>query len=247
MAKPTRDQPSKTWSASQVVAHNLTRARELRGLTQAEVAERLSRFTGARWSQVTVAQAEGSVSGQRVRSFSANELVALARTFDLPVLYFFLPPTDAAGGLEAPDAPAKGWPWEYLLMLVWGHAKNFGVVAERAAPWAHVSTILTVPADDVLDGEPDDHVLADLVRKRERFTPEDMLAVAFNGLARRWMRGSMRPGEEVASLAANLRGLADALEAFDGYRPGTFFDAEEVRRIGDGLDDRDETEGEEDR
>ncbi len=41
--------------ASQVVAHNLSRARELRGLTQTEVAERLARFTGARWSQATVA------------------------------------------------------------------------------------------------------------------------------------------------------------------------------------------------
>ena len=128
-----------------------------------------------------------------------------------------------------PDSPAKGWPWEYLLLMVWGHAKNFPLVAERAAPWAHASTVLTVPADDLLDGEPDDNVLADLVRHRERFTPEDMLAVAFNGLARRRMRGSIRPGEDVAALAANLRGLADALEAFGNYRPGTFFDADEVR------------------
>ncbi len=52
---------------------------------------------------------------------------------------------------------------------------------------AEGSAVLTVPDDDVL---------ADLVRHRERFTPEDMLAVAFNGLARRRMRGSMRPGEE---------------------------------------------------
>ncbi|MDP9418593.1 MAG: hypothetical protein M3P53_00240, partial [Actinomycetota bacterium] len=151
------------------------------------------------------------------------------RTFDLPVLYFFLPPEDEQRGFAAADSPAKGWPWEYLLMLVWGHAKNFPLVAERAAPWAHASTILTVPKEDILDGEPDDRVLAELARRRERFTPEDMLAVAFNGLARRRMRGSLRPGEEVASLAANLRGLADALEAFDNYRPGTFFDREEVR------------------
>ncbi len=36
------------WTASQVVAHNVTRGRELRGLTQAEMAERLTRFTGGR-------------------------------------------------------------------------------------------------------------------------------------------------------------------------------------------------------
>ena len=32
-------QDTRHWSASQVVAHNLTRARELRGLTQAEIAK----------------------------------------------------------------------------------------------------------------------------------------------------------------------------------------------------------------
>ena len=49
------------WTASQVLAHNLTRARELRGMTQAEIAERLTQFTGSPWSATTVAQAEGSV------------------------------------------------------------------------------------------------------------------------------------------------------------------------------------------
>src|SRR5205809_320279 len=122
MAKPRSD--TRTWTAGQVVAHNMTRARELRGLTQAEVAERLSRFTESRWSQATVAQAEGTVSGQRVRQFTANELVALARCFDLPVLYFFLPPEQGPVGLDAADAPSKGWPWEYLLLLVWGHRDN---------------------------------------------------------------------------------------------------------------------------
>lgn len=218
-----------SWTASQVVAHNLTRARQLRSLTQTEVANRLSVFTGTNWSQATVAQAEGSVLGVRIRQFTANELVALARVFDLPVLYFFVPPEDGKLGFDAPDSPAKGWPWEYLLMLVWGHARNFGAVAERAAPWAHASAVVTVPAADVLDGVPDDALLARLGRDRDRYTPEDLLAVAFNGLARRRMRGSMRPGDEVSSLAASLRGLADALEAFDSYRPGTFLDVDEIR------------------
>src|SRR3954452_7918794 len=226
MAKPKTE--SRTWTPAQVVAHNMTRARELRGLTQAEVAERLTKFTESRWSQATVAQAEGSVSSQRIRQFTANELVALARCFDLPVLYFFIPPEDDATGFAAPDSPAKGWPWEYLLLLVWGHRNNFPVVADRAAPWAHASTVLTVPADDVLDGTPDDPLLDQLARDRERYTPEDMLAVAFNGLARRRMRGSLQPGEEVQTLVASLRGLADALEAFNNYRPGTFFALDEI-------------------
>ena len=226
MAKANTD--AKTWTAAQVVAHNMTRARELRGLTQAEVAERLTRFTDSRWSQATVAQAEGTVSGQRVRQFTANELVALARCFDLPVLYFFVPPSDEASGFAAPDSPAKGWPWEYLLLLVWGHRNNFAIVADRAASWAHASTVLTVPKDDVLDGAPGAGLLGDLTRDRERYTPEDMLAVAFNGLARRRMRGAMQPGEEMQSLVASLRGLADSLEAFNNYRPGTFLALDEI-------------------
>src|SRR5207244_9963769 len=128
---------NRRWTASQVVAHNLTRARELRGLTQSEVAERLSRFTGSNWSQATVAQAEGSVGGQRVRQFTANELVALARTFDLPVLFFFLPPDDGAGRLMTDDAKG-GLPWEYLVVLLLGHRDSFPTLADRAANWSHV-------------------------------------------------------------------------------------------------------------
>jgi transcriptional regulator with XRE-family HTH domain len=241
--KPKAKPDPKAWTPSQVVAHNLTRARELRRFTQTEVAERLSRFTGTRWTQATVAQAEGSVASERVRQFTANELVALARTFDLPVLYFFLPPEDASRALSVPDGPAKGWPWEYLLLLVWGHTENFPVVADRAAPFAHASAFITVPRDDALEG-PNPAMVAGWEAKRQRLTPEDMLAVAFNGLARRRMRGAQRPGDELMTFAENLRGLADALEAFNNYRPGTFLSGQEVSDIaaerghdGDGSDD----------
>ena len=222
----------RTWTASQVVANNLTRARELRRLTQADIAERLTRFTGSSWSAVTVAQAEGSTSGNRVRQFTANEIVALARTFDLPVLYFFLPPEDEANALETGDSPPEGWPWEYLLLLVWGHAGNFPILADRTAPWAHASPLVTIPQDDVLAGTADESLLDRVEQSRERYSPDDMLALAFHGLARRRMRGSMIPGEEVATFADNLRGLANALEAFNNYQPGTFLDADRIRDMG---------------
>ena len=215
------------WTPSQVVAHNLTRARQLRGLTQSEIAERLSAFTGTPWSAVTVAQAEGSVTGQRVRQFTANELVALARTFDLPVMYFFLPPEDRSGQLRTPDAGDMAW--EYLMLLVWGHRRNFADVAERAAPWVHASTVL-VPYDDVLGPEDDRFLVQEMKRHREHLTPHDMLAAAFNGMARRQIRGSFA-GKDLQMLASNLRRLADAFEAFDGYAPGAFFDTETLRRM----------------
>ena len=238
MARPKRFDTG-SWTPSQVVAHNLTRARQLRGLTQSEIAERLSRFTGTPWSAVTVAQAEGSVTGQRVRQFTANELVALAQTFDLPVLYFFLPPEDHSGELRTPQGDL---PWEYLLILVWGHRRNFPDVAERAAPWAHASAVL-VPYD--ADVDPAEGPLAAMAgtRNRHHLTPEDMLAVAFNGMARAHIRDSFA-GKDLQELAVSLRRLARAFETFDNYSPGAFFDAKTLRNLaGSEADEDDESPG----
>lgn len=223
------NEPRWEWTASQVVAHNVTRARRLRGLTQVEVAERLKRFTGTNWTQTTVAQAEGSISGTRVRMFTANELVALAHTFDLPVLFFFMPPENERRGLATPDSPPGGWRWEYLLTLVWGHRDNFPVMAERAASWAHASSVL-VPGVDGLDAGPDDQRPAE-ARNPERITPDDMQAVAFHGLLRRYMRGPTQPGQEAQVLAANLRQLADAIDAFDADPPGSSIEIDHLREL----------------
>jgi transcriptional regulator with XRE-family HTH domain len=236
MARPKRLDPG-SWTASQVVAHNLTRARQLRGLTQSEIAERLSHFTGTPWSAVTVAQAEGSVTGQRVRQFTANELVALAQTFDLPVLYFFLPPEDRYGELRTPNGDM---PWEYLLMLVWGHRQNFADVAGRAAPWAHASTVL-VPYDDYVNPKEDPLEAMAGMQYRDRLTPEDMLAVAINGMARAHIRDSFA-GEDLQQLAVSLRRLAHALDAFDNYAPGAFFDTKTVRELAGSDPDEDALE-----
>jgi transcriptional regulator with XRE-family HTH domain len=220
------------WTASQVVAHNLGRARELRDLTQAEVAERLSRFTGSNWSQATVAQAEGSVGGQRVRQFTANELVALARTFDLPVLFFFLPPDDGSGRLMTDDAKG-GLPWEYLLVLLLGHRDSFPMFADRAANWSHLLTPgIDIPRSDALpDADPTLTEIAGSLRRRDPLLPEDVLAAVFHGLAARRVRGAKRPGDDVATFADNLRGLADALTAFNNYRPGEFVDERVVAEV----------------
>jgi hypothetical protein len=115
-------------------------------------------------------------------------------------------------------------------MLVWGHMGNFPLIAERAAPWAHASTLLTVPSADRLDAaDPADYF--DFQPRRNALTPQDMLAVAFNGLARHRMRGAKKPGDDLTTFIENLRGLADALEAFNNYNPGAFFTTKEVRGI----------------
>jgi transcriptional regulator with XRE-family HTH domain len=83
---------SPTWTPNQVVAGNLARLRQRRGLTQAEVGRLLSSVAGKEWSEAMVAHAERSVTGNRVREFTADDLVTLARAFNVPVLYFLTPP-----------------------------------------------------------------------------------------------------------------------------------------------------------
>lgn len=230
-AKPAE---SRSWTASQVVAHNLTRARELRSLTQVEVAERLTRFTGTNWSQATVAQAEGSIAGNRVRQFTANELVALARTFDLPVLFFFMPPDDGSGRLVTDDAK-RGHPWEYLMLLVLGHQGNFDVIADRTANWSQVLRQgIDIPAGDELptgDGDAAAAFIAGALRHREPLLPEDVLASVFHGLAARRVRGAKHPGDDLTTFIENLRGLADALTAFNNYPPRAFIDERVVEDV----------------
>jgi transcriptional regulator with XRE-family HTH domain len=239
MAKARATDDQRRWTASQVVAHNVTQARELRGLTQAEVAERLSRFTGTKWTQATVAQAEGSVGGRRVRQFTANELVALARTFDLPVLYFFMPPDDGDGRLVTDDA-RTGLPWEYLMVLVLGHRSSFPMLADRAANWAHLVTHgIDIPRSDALPNpDPATAEIVGTLRRREPLLPEDVLAAVFHGLAARRMRGASQPGADVETFANNLRGLADALIAFNNYRPGEFVDEQVVAEVAEGRRQR---------
>jgi transcriptional regulator with XRE-family HTH domain len=88
--KPESLEP--TWTPNQVVAGNLLRLRQRRGLTQSEAARLLSAVAGKQWTEAMVAHAERSVTGNRVREFTADDLVTLARAFDVPVLYFLTPP-----------------------------------------------------------------------------------------------------------------------------------------------------------
>ena len=92
MPRHKPDSPAPTWTPNQVVAGNLVRLRQRRGLTQGEVARLLSGVAGKEWSEAMVAHAERSVTGNRVREFTADDLVTLARAFDVPVLYFLTPP-----------------------------------------------------------------------------------------------------------------------------------------------------------
>lgn len=86
---------SNVMDANQVVAYNFRLAREQKGWTQDETAERLERPLGQRLKKASISSIERSVESDRRRVFSAQEVVAFAIAFDKPVVWFFLPPKPA--------------------------------------------------------------------------------------------------------------------------------------------------------
>jgi hypothetical protein len=120
-----------------VVAYNLTRAREWKGWTQDQAAEALAPYLGTRWSKASFSQAERSIAGRFIRNFDADEIVAFARAFDLPVTWFFLPPppwSDRPGvpvKLATPDAEEFGAALGLLVDLVFGEPAQQALLSMR--------------------------------------------------------------------------------------------------------------------
>lgn len=111
----------RTYTPNQVVALNVARARAMRGWTQEQASSALAPFLGARWSNASFSAVERSIAGLRVKQFSADELVALARGFDLPVAWFFLPPPpEEDAGLHSPEATTRGVDMGVLLDVILG-------------------------------------------------------------------------------------------------------------------------------
>jgi len=89
---------------NQIVALNLTRARTDRGWSQPEAAAALQPLLGVRWSRASYSAVERSVDGARIKQFSADELVAIARCFDRPISWFLTPPDGIVAA--TPDQPS---------------------------------------------------------------------------------------------------------------------------------------------
>lgn len=84
--------PPEEIDLNQVVAYNIREARQLRGWTQEELADRLEPYLGQRLTQAGVSSIERAWDGDRRREFDAHELLIFAMVFDLPILWFLLPP-----------------------------------------------------------------------------------------------------------------------------------------------------------
>jgi transcriptional regulator with XRE-family HTH domain len=100
-------------TANQLVAYNLRRIRERDNLTQERAAEMLEPLLGRRWSKAVFSAAETSVTSDRTREFTADEILAFSAAFGVPVGWFFMPPDPgeeiagqpvSTGGAETFDA-----------------------------------------------------------------------------------------------------------------------------------------------
>lgn len=111
---------------NQIVALNVAKARNLRGWTQEQAAEELAPYLGAKLSGASFSALERSAwKVDRIKQFTADELLALSRAFDLPIGYFFTPPPPGEdAGLAAPDAGLKGLDPIVLLDAILGRPDN---------------------------------------------------------------------------------------------------------------------------
>ena len=90
--EPIPDERPGRVDLNEIVAYNFRTARELRGWTQEETAEILEPFLGQRLPQASISAIERAYTGDRRREFDAQEILAFALAFDLPMVWFFLPP-----------------------------------------------------------------------------------------------------------------------------------------------------------
>ena len=121
---------------NQLVAERIAFARKLRGWTQEEAADRLSRFLSVRWSAVTFSIVERSIDGKRIRQFTADDLVALSRTFEVPISYWFTPVWTLDFPLiVTPDAP-NGLSTSVMVAVLLGDEEGFDTWANELLAWA---------------------------------------------------------------------------------------------------------------
>lgn len=132
-------------TVNQIVAYNLRRAREQRGLTQEQAAERLEPHLGVRWSKASYSAAERSAErSQRLRRFSADEIVAFSAAFELPVTFFFLPPANERLLIGAGERAQQRMALAEYVNFVFGSPQGLDTLDKRLLDIAEV-----LPADEL--------------------------------------------------------------------------------------------------
>lgn len=125
-APASPDRLPKTADLNEVVAFNFRAARELRGWTQEEAAARLEPLLGQRLPQASISAIERAYESDRRREFDAQELLAFALAFDLPLIWFLLPPPGDRRRLRNTSSQVNE-----LYGLVFGREDELGPVYDR--------------------------------------------------------------------------------------------------------------------
>jgi hypothetical protein len=116
---------------------------------------------------------ERSIDGGRIRQFSADDLLALARAFEVPIGWFLTPPPrQEQVDVATPDHP-KGMAPDVLLDAVLGTAETLAAWDDVLRVWPLFTSRVRVSADGSLQHlgrvDPDVHTrLDDLAAARAR-------------------------------------------------------------------------------
>lgn len=142
--------PSPDVDLNQVVGLNIRLARELRGWTQEELADRLEPYLGQRLTQASVSAIERAWDSDRRREFDAHELLVFAMVFDLPMIWFLLPPPGDHRLMRNTTRPlSELYAWllgtPHQLEPVYERLREYGIAEPSAAEEA-VERITGVPS-----------------------------------------------------------------------------------------------------
>ena len=136
MPRKKRPSAQPAWTPNQIVAHNISKARLFRGWTQDQAAEACEPYLGTRLSPASWSALERSVDGGRIREITADELVAFARAFDLPIGFFLTPPSVWDNHVVAtPDTGPEGLEPVELFDVVIGTDENLAAWEQYLLSW----------------------------------------------------------------------------------------------------------------
>jgi len=130
------------------------------------------------------------VTGNRIREFTADDLVAMARAFDVPVLYFLTPPPKLF--VSVPDSPTFGVHSAKMLEAVLGRPDNLSEWEALIDEWT-------------LDPEDEVPFPLDAARREQvRATAQEIALVRAHHLVRRYFEGV-----DLLALSKTMRRMAD--------------------------------------
>jgi|GEM_PF-1927267 len=189
--KPAEIEDPVKITPNQIIAFNLTVARQLRGWTQEEAAVKLEPFVGARWSKATFSSAERSIDGRRIRQFTADEIVAFSRCFDVPIGFFFMPPRPSESETPTRFATAEnddyGLSLAELLDAIFGTPGERDVMSERLNEYlGEISMQDLTKAQDRLTWQAEDALNAVVMKQLGRFDEWEGALVELTSQVRSW-------------------------------------------------------------